>query len=171
MKHLHILRHAKSSWNDPSLHDFDRPLNDRGLKAAPFMGEWMAARGIKPDAIVSSPAERARRTAELAKEAAGFDCPLEFDERIYDATLVDLLAVVSGLSEDRSTILLVGHNPGMEALVRYLTGEMGEMPTAALASMTLEIDEWKDIERACGDLDRLVRPKSEMKAAGLGKSE
>lgn len=171
MKQLHILRHAKSSWNDPSLHDFHRPLNDRGLRAAPFMGEWMAARGIKPDAIVSSPAERARRTAELAKAAAGFECPLEFDERIYDATLVDLLAVVSGSSEDRGTILLVGHNPGMEAMIRYLTGEIREMPTAALASMTLDIEAWKDVERLCGDLDRLVRPKAEMKAAGLGKTD
>jgi phosphohistidine phosphatase len=171
MKQLHILRHAKSSWNDPSLRDFDRPLNDRGRKAAPFMGEWMAANGIKPNVIVSSPAERARQTATLAKEAAGFDCPLRFDERIYDATLVDLVAVVSELSEDHGSALIVGHNPGMEALVRYLTGETVEMPTAALASMTLDIEAWKDVEKASGDLDRLVRSKAEMKAAGVGKPD
>lgn len=168
MKRIYILRHAKSSWDDPSLTDFDRPLNKRGLKAAPFMGKFMASNGLVPDLIVSSPAERARQTAQLTKEAGEFDCPLDFDRRIYEADVRELAQVVSETEDKYNAVLLVGHNPGMEGLVRYLTGEQQRMPTAALAVILLDIDAWPKLSEDCGTLDRLVRPKAEMKAQENG---
>src|SRR4051794_3906076 len=86
MKTLFLLRHAKSSWDDASLSDFERPLNDRGRRTAPFMGEFMRKSGLEPPTMISSPASRAKHTAELARKAAGFKCELKFDERIYEAT-------------------------------------------------------------------------------------
>lgn len=165
MKTLYLLRHAKSNWDDASLSDFDRPLNDRGLRTAPFMGELMATRSLRPAAIVSSPAKRAMQTAELLKSSSGFDLPIRFDERIYDASLQNLLEVVSELPTEADSGLLVGHNPGMEAIVRYLTGEIQSMPTAALAGINLGIDQWADVSERVGTLEFVIRPKDEIKRA------
>ena len=163
MKQLFLLRHAKSSWDDSSLSDFDRPLNRRGRTAAPFMGELTARRKIRPEIIVSSPAVRARQTAELFKEAAGLKCPLRFEKRIYDANLADLRTIVSELEEDFSPALLVGHQPGTGELIRFLTGESPEVPTACFASISLNVDTWADVRNGSGKLDLILRPKEEMK--------
>lgn len=159
MKRLYILRHAKSSWDDASLADFDRPLNDRGLESAPFMGRLMKERGLIPETVVSSPANRARSTAKLASEAAGTRSAILFDERIYEAspqTLADVLSEVDGKID---SAMIVGHNPGMEGLIRFLTGETAAMPTAALAIIDLEIDNWSDIGHGTGKLIEVLRPK------------
>src|SRR5213592_2322055 len=100
MKTLFLCRHAKSSWDDPALADFERPLNGRGLKAAPFMGEFLREASLSPALIVSSPAARARHTAELVKDAARFDAQLTFDGRIYEASPRALREVTSELPED-----------------------------------------------------------------------
>lgn len=165
MKRLYLLRHAKSDWDDATLSDFDRPLNARGRRTAPFMGELMAGRELRPAAIVSSPAKRAAETALLVKESGDFDAALEFDERIYEASLSTLLQVIAGLPARADTVLLVGHNPGMEALVRHLTGELHPMPTAALASIALAADEWQAVDDRAGSLEFVIRPKEEMKKA------
>jgi phosphohistidine phosphatase len=168
MKRLYLLRHAKSSWDDASLADFDRPLNDRGLRAAPFMGELMAERGIRPDVIVSSPAKRAMQTAELVRESSGFDIRIDYDERIYEASLSTLLKVISQLPDDAQSALIVGHNPGMEGIARYLSGELQPMPTATLVSIKLRIDRWALVDEGTGMLEFVVRPKEEMKKAAKG---
>ena len=165
MKRLYLLRHAKSSWDIASLADFDRPLNDRGLKAAPFMGELMASRGMQPALIVSSPARRAMQTAEVVRASSGFDVPLSFDERIYEASLSTLLKVIVQIPADAGSALIVGHNPGMEGIVRYLTGELQPMPTAALASIKLAVDGWAAVGENSGTLEFVIRPKEEMKKA------
>lgn len=166
MKKLFILRHAKSSWDDPNLTDFDRPLNERGLNAAPFMGEVMAKRGFMPGTILSSPARRAMKTALLVKESAGSNAVVQYDERIYDATPQTLRQVVSELGEDQGSAMLVGHNPGIEGFISYLTGNRESMPTAALAVVDLKIDTWEDVSADCGELQLVVRPKEEMKTLG-----
>ena len=166
MKHLYLLRHAKSSWDEPAVADFDRPLNARGLETAPFMGELMAERAIRPDLIISSPAKRALETALLVKEASGTDSPLRVDERVYEASPLTLRTVISQVSDEISSVLLVGHNPGMEGLVRHLTGEVQTMPTASLAFVTLNIDSWRAADTGTGILNFLLRPKEEMKRAG-----
>jgi phosphohistidine phosphatase len=165
MKRLYLLRHAKSSWEDSSLADFDRPLNDRGLRAAPFMGELMAERGIRPELIVSSPAKRTMETALLIKESAGFDVPVRYDERIYEASPQTLRTVISQLSDEIGSVLLVGHNPGMEGVIRFLSGVPEPMPTAALASIRLNLAHWRLITERAGIAEFVLRPKEEMKKA------
>lgn len=162
MKRLYLLRHAKSSWDNASLADFDRPLNDRGLKAAPFMGKLMASRGIQPALIISSPARRAVQTADLVIGSSGFNVPLTYDERIYEASLSTLLKVIGQIQADAGSALIVGHNPGMERIVRYLTGEPQPMPTAALASIKLAVDGWAAVGEKTGTLEFVIRPKEEM---------
>ena len=168
MKTLYVLRHAKSSWDDAELADFDRPLNERGEIAAPFMGEFMAANGFEPQVIVSSPAVRARETARLATEAARFPADIIHDERIYEASPRTLQTVASSINDRFESAMLVGHNPGMEGFVRLMSGRSEEMPTAALAVIDLDIERWSDIDSGLGSLRRMVRPKEEMKK-GLKK--
>ena len=159
MKRLLLLRHAKSSWDDPRLADFDRPLNERGRRAAPLMGRYLREQEIRPDLILCSPAARARQTAELVAGAAGLAAPLRFDERIYEATAARLLEVVSQAGEGAGEILLVGHNPGMEELLELLTSESRRMPTAALARIRLDTDEWAGLAPRAGRLERHIKPK------------
>lgn len=162
MKTLYLLRHAKSSWDDRTVADFDRPLNGRGERAAPFMGKLMLKRGQVPDAIVSSPAQRASQTAELAAAAMDFGAAITLDARIYEASTMRLLAVAAGIPETAGSALIVGHNPGIEGFIWHLTGKLEPMPTAALAIIELAIDAWTDIHDNCGSLVQVVRPKEEM---------
>jgi phosphohistidine phosphatase len=166
MKRLFVMRHAKSSWNDANLADFDRPLNDRGLEAAPFMGRLMARRKFTPDVILSSPAKRARQTAELVKESAGWNAEVRFNDAIYEASPITLSRVVADLPNDVSSVMVVGHNPGMEGFIRVLTGRIEAMSTAALAVIDLAIDEWSQIGAGTGRLVEVIRPKELMKGAG-----
>ncbi|MBD0370203.1 MAG: histidine phosphatase family protein [Pyrinomonadaceae bacterium] len=160
MKTLLLLRHAKSSWKEPELRDFDRPLNKRGEKAAPLMGKFMKERKLKPDLIISSPAVRARRTAALVVERAELQAELRYDERIYEADVEALLKVVSQIDDGAETVLLVGHNPGFQELLKFLTGEEHEFPTAALALISLKLDKWSGVQQNTGRLKWLVTPKS-----------
>ena len=111
MKTIYILRHAKSSWDNPNLADFERPLNKRGLESAPFIGEIIHKNNFQPDSVLSSPAERAKQTAFLVKEAGKIEAEIQFDERIYEASPQQLLQVISELETDRESALLIGHNP------------------------------------------------------------
>lgn len=159
MKRLFLLRHAKSSWDDPSLDDLDRPLNDRGMRSAPFMGEVIAERSFVPDLILTSPARRAAQTASLVKESAGLQCPMTSDERIYEAGPPKLCQIISELDDILTSVMLVGHNPSMEGLVKYLTDRFESMPTASLAVIDLDIKSWKDTAPTTGILVELIRPK------------
>lgn len=159
MKTLFILRHAKSSWDNADLADFDRPLNKRGLESAPSVGEIICKNKFQIDSIISSPAKRAEQTAILVKEAANIKAEIQFDERIYEASPHRLLEILSESDDKIKSVLLVGHNPGLEGLVKMLTQENESMPTAALAVIDLEIDDWKQIHIDCCNLRVLIRPK------------
>jgi phosphohistidine phosphatase len=160
MKRLLLLRHAKSSWAEGGLADFDRPLNERGLRDAPLVGLHLRAQKIRPDLALCSPAERARQTAALVLEAARLQpLRLRYDERIYEADVSRLLEVVSQIEEEAGEVLIVGHNPGMEALLERLTGETRRMTTAALASITLDVEKWSKVREGNGRLEWHVRPK------------
>lgn len=159
MKTLFVMRHAKSDWENPNQSDFERPLNGRGKLAAPKIGELMKINKFAPDLIVSSPAVRAKTTAEKVKTAANFDAEIKFDARIYEAAVSDLLAVLAETPNAIERILIVGHNPGLENLVRNLTGEIRAMPTAALAEIELQINDWSAIRPDCGKLRNLFTPK------------
>lgn len=165
-RQLLVLRHAKSAWDTGAATDFERPLSDRGVRDAPRIGTWMAEQGLVPDAVVCSPARRARETAEAVCEAAGADdVPLVFDDRIYGATLGELRHVLGDARPSARCVLLVGHNPGFEELVRWLaasppplsaTGKL--MPTCTLARFGLPED-WQRLGPGDGELRSIIRPK------------
>jgi phosphohistidine phosphatase len=159
MKTLLLLRHAKSSWEDPTLQDFERPLNDRGREAAKRIGRYIKKRRLCPDLVLSSPAVRAKETVKLVLNAAGVKVDVRYDQRIYEAGPLQLVEVVSQTPADERSVLLVGHNPGMEELLQLLTGHSERMPTAALAKIKLNIQKWNTLVTAQGSLEWLVKPK------------
>jgi phosphohistidine phosphatase len=162
MKTLYLLRHAKSSWDNTGLTDFERPLSSRGEKAAPFMGEVMRKYEFLPELIISSPAERAKQTASLAKESGQFEGELRFDERIYGAGSSTLLDIISSVDDIFRSLMLVGHNPTFEHMTGVLTGEFKRTPTAALAVIDLNIESWSKVQPDIGTLRKFIRPKDEM---------
>jgi len=165
MKTLFVLRHAKSNWDNSDLSDFERPLSSRGLDAARFIGGLIYKRNLHPQIIVSSPAKRAKQTAVLVKELAEISKPIIFDERIYEASPPTLFNLIREFDEKYESVLIVGHNPGFENLVRMLTGENVTMPTAALAKINLDIESWRELDSVSNELEYLLRPKEEMKNA------
>ena len=132
MKTLLVLRHAKSSWDDPALGDHERPLNKRGRRDAPRMGELVREHGLIPDVVISSDAVRARLTAEAVVEAARYAGEILVDHHLYMASPADILSRLRTVREKAETVMIVGHNPGLEELVAQLTGERPDLPTAAL---------------------------------------
>jgi phosphohistidine phosphatase len=159
MKTLFLLRHAKSSKGDASLKDFDRPLNETGKDDAKLIGRLINEKRISPDLVLSSPAKRARATAELVLKAAGMKVEPGFDERIYEASVRKLLEIVSQVEATAGSVMLVGHNPGFEELCEALTGKATHLPTASLARIELAINKWSDVRPEAGSLKWLVAPK------------
>lgn len=159
MKTLFLLRHAKSSWSNNSLADFDRPLNDRGLAAAKYMGHFLKDQSPPPQLVISSPALRTRQTTKIVLSESAFDTQPKFDERIYEASVKDLLSIIADVSDEIKVLLLVGHNPGMEDVLKQLTGERREMATATLAKIVFDEDRWKALETSEGKLELLMRAK------------
>ena len=161
MKTLLVLRHAKSSWDDSRLDDHERPLNARGEADAPRMGELVRDVGLMPDLVVSSDAVRARLTAEAMAAAAGYPGTIQLEPRLYHANAADIIDVlVADLDGDEGTVMIVGHNPGLEELVTRLTGAREDMPTGALAQIALPIERWSDLSpTTAGALEGLWRPK------------
>lgn len=141
-----MLRHAKSSWANPGQDDWHRPLNERGQADAPRVGEWLRERVSLPDAIITSDAIRARTTAHAVAKAVGHMQEVVMEPALYLArpeTIVDLLA---RLERDPKTVMIVGHNPGLEELVRLLTGDPVSLATAAIVEVELTIDRWNEID-------------------------
>jgi len=146
VKTLFLVRHAKSSRDDPSLPDKNRPLDDRGKRDAPKMGKRLAKRGVKPDLIVSSPATRALATAQLIADELGYKRKdIVVNDRLYAAAADDLLAVVHTLDRTRDCVMLFGHNPEFSELANRLSGEIGDMPTCAIAEFSFDTKAWLDI--------------------------
>jgi phosphohistidine phosphatase len=162
MKTLLIMRHGKAEEGAPK-GDKARVLVDRGEQEAALMGRVLKKMGLKPDAVVSSDAARAQRTAELAAEAAGYDGKIKLEPDIYAAGLDDLLEVVRKLPDDADRVLLVGHNPGFEDLSAALAKEgtdSPQLPTAAVALLEFgKAKKWKDVTEGSGKLVEVYRPR------------
>jgi phosphohistidine phosphatase len=156
---LYLLRHAKSDWDDASQQDFERPLANRGRKAAALIGELIQEKGIDFDLVLVSTAVRTRETIELVQERAKFRSEVRYDERIYEATVSQLLGVIAEVDNDRGSVLLVGHNPGLEALLTLLTGEQISLTTANLTKIKLNVTTWSATLTNKGTLDWIIRPK------------
>jgi phosphohistidine phosphatase len=163
MKTLFLLRHAKSSWKDKTLTDFERPLNSRGRKAAETMSVFFKQEKVNPDLILSSCATRARQTVDILVRSARLRTDLRFDERIYEASVSRLLEVITQIEKSARAVLIVGHNPGLEELLSSLTTQTETMPTAALAKISFKISNWNNAVKG-GALDWVVRPKEWEKA-------
>jgi phosphohistidine phosphatase len=160
MKTLLVLRHAKSSWHDPAVDDHERPLNKRGCRDAPRMGQLLSEQRLTPDVILSSDAVRARLTAEAVAETARYAGEIVLDPNLYLASPDGIVAQLRTIRASKAgTVMIVGHNPGLEDLVAKLTGEEHDMPTAALAQIALPIDRWRDLKLSTrGTLLALWRP-------------
>jgi phosphohistidine phosphatase len=160
MKTLVLLRHAKSSWENTEISDFDRPLNSRGLKDAPIVGQNIKNRNIEIELILCSPAKRTKVTAILVRASGEIKAELRFDENIYEASSLNLLKMISKIEDSVNSVLIVGHNPGSEDLIRILTNQIQLFPTAALAKISLPIETWSDVSNCKGNLDFLLTPKN-----------
>ena len=171
MKTLLLLRHGKSSHDDPALKDFDRPLNERGVNDTKLIGKYALRKRVKPDLVLSSPATRARDTADLFIAAAAVKKTPAIDERIYEANVRRLLQVLSGLDDSTRTIVLVGHNPGFEDLCERLTGEACKVPTESLTCIGLSIDKWSAPKGGKGKLKWRMTPKKLKKDGFVGRTQ
>ncbi len=179
MKTLTVLRHAKSSWDDAVSRDFDRPLNARGQRAAVTVGRHMRSEGLSFDHVVASPAVRITETVEQVETGYGSALAPAWDRRIYLASASTLMDVVHELPAGADSALLIGHNPGLEDLVLMLVPDRAgdalrdsveeKFPTAALAVITFETDDWGAIRSGSGTLVRFVRPRD--LDAGLGPED
>ncbi|MEA3490760.1 MAG: histidine phosphatase family protein [Campylobacterota bacterium] len=155
-KKLYLLRHAKSSWSDFSLDDFDRPLNKRGKRDAPLMAARMGERAIDPEVIISSPAKRAKTTAKYFSKM--LNTKVIYDENIYEASTLQLKEIINQAFEDHDTIMLVGHNPSLTMLSNSLCGyHIENIPTAGIVGVAFDN---KDIARTKGTLLFFDYPKN-----------
>jgi len=150
MKTLILVRHAKSSWDDPSISDFDRPLNDRGKKDAPEMAERLKDKGLKIDLFVSSPAKRARKTARVfAKEFNVEKEEIKLLEDLYMASPSVFSVIVEGLDDKADTVALFSHNPGITEYASSLTNvRIDNMPTCSVFAVQADTGEWSGFEKA-----------------------
>lgn len=159
MKTLYLIRHAKSSWKDLSQGDFNRPLNNRGKLNAPFMGKQWKARGEEVDRFISSPAKRAITTARIITKELGSKAIHE-DEKIYHASLSELLNIINELDDHLNSVAVFGHNPGFTALAEYLSGEdIRNMPTTGMVRIDFEFDHWRMVSKETGRLIWFDYPK------------
>ena len=169
MLRLMLLRHAKSDWSSPGMQDSARPLNERGEAAARLMGGYMARHSLIPQRVLCSPARRTRETwAGIAAQWAA-DAEVVFDERLYAATRQVLLSIIRSQDAVARTVLVIGHNPGLQEAAELLIAagdvELRErlrekFPTAALSVIDFAVDKWSRIHNRSGRLDRYVTPRS-----------
>lgn len=158
MRTLLVFRHGKSDWDGDHDSDHERPLNDRGVRSARLMGRVLSARGIEPDAMISSTAVRAHTTAELAREAGGWRAGVTLEPRLYDSSPGEALSVAAG-APDLERVMLVGHQPTWSQLVLLVSGSEAELKTADVAVIEADIATWADLEPGCGGLGEILRSR------------
>ena len=161
MKNLFLTRHAKSSWSNPGLADIDRPLNERGKKAAPFMGKLIVDKGEKPELLISSPANRALSTAKAFGEVMGLvENDIIVNRAIYGAGAQQLLELVQNQDDLHKSIMLFGHNPTFTSFVNMLTGSnIMNVVTCGVVRIDFEYSSWIDIDFGSGRLVYYEYPK------------
>ncbi|WP_033074947.1 SixA phosphatase family protein [Sphingopyxis sp. MWB1] len=170
MKNLTILRHAKSGWDAPVERDFDRPINARGRRGAELVGQYARREGFAIDRIIASPAVRVTQTLDIFRPAAGLDAvEPHWERRIYLASAVTLLDVIREAGRDADHLMIAGHNPGLEDLILLLVPEREDdelraavdekLPTAALARLEIDIDDWRQLDWKMARLTAFIRPR------------
>ena len=161
MKYLYIVRHAKSSWDQVALDDFERPLTDRGHRNAIMLGKLLKEQKIIPDLLLSSPATRAAMTARLISEQIKYSASdIIFDPKIYLASTPLLFDILRKLKNEHKQVMIVGHNPGMTALVNELAVEqVSNLPTCSIYGLRLKIKAWSELSKKCGQKILYEYPK------------
>lgn len=163
MKTLTIIRHAKSSWEQEGLHDFERPLNERGRRDAPVMAARLRQSAEVPELLVSSPALRAITTARVFAEGLDISVDaIQIQAKIYEASVSTLLQIIRGLDDQYAHAALFGHNPGLSDLSRKLAPcDFDELPTCGIVQLGLPTDHWRDVSANSGKLLYSSWPKDE----------
>ena len=169
MRRLMLMRHAKSDWSLGGQPDVERTLAPRGREIAPLVGRYIAQHALRPDQAMVSTARRARETWDLLAPKLGKTPPVVFDKRLYETPAKNILAALQEARPDVHTLLVIGHNPGMQELASLLmaTGDIAarqnlleKFPTAGLAVIDFAIDRWSDLKAHAGRLDRFVTPRA-----------
>lgn len=172
MKTLALLRHGKSSWDDPALRDFDRPLKRRGREASQLIGKELRRRDLEFDLAIASPARRVVETIEQLEKGFGEPLQVRFIEDIYGHSANGLIEILRNLEDKAERVLLVGHNPGLQELALALatdtdpvrTAVAGHYPTAALALLELSLQSWTGLQPGTGRIADFLRPRDMMSA-------
>lgn len=168
MKRLLLLRHAKSSWHDPSLKDFERPLKRRGRGAARKMGDYLVRKGLLPDLILCSAAQRTRETLAFIQDRLDQDLPVSIEKSLYEASPAEIARIVSKIEAGFDTVLVIGHNTGLEELARRLSRNGNEKatkrmalqyPTGAMAVIDISGEGWSKLDGKDASLKRFVCPR------------
>ena len=160
MKTLYLARHAKSSWKNPELSDIERPLNKRGKRDAPYIGNLLKEKGVKPDILISSSAVRARKTAVAVAEKIGFPkSKILIDENIYESSSTGLLKIIQGLDDNYNSVMMFGHNPAFTMLNNYLTDRhIDNIPTCGVVGINFN-SSWKKVGSESGKTFFFIYPK------------
>ena len=152
MKTLFIVRHAKSSWKDSSLSDFDRPLNKRGIRDVPDMGDRLKAQHILPDLMISSPANRALTAAKGIAEQIGYSLAnIVEDDALYHASSRDIIQLIANTENKHESLMIFGHNPGFTYLINDLSDfYLDNLPTTGICGIQFQLDNWTDVHNQKG---------------------
>lgn len=159
MKKLFIIRHAKSDWSNTNLDDIDRPLNNRGKRDIPFMGEILNKKGVIPDIIISSPAYRARETSLMLSKEINFNQEITFNEYLYEASLKTMLEIINYIEDENDTAFLVGHNPTLNMLAFYLVDFNDNIPTCGILEINFDCESWREATKKNAKLVSFEYPK------------
>ena len=164
MKILYLIRHAKSSWKDPTLCDVERPLNKRGKRDAPVMARRLSDEGVRPDIILSSPAKRARETAKIIAEAIDYPTKkIVYSEEIYQEGVEGLFTILRRSNNNLSAIFLLGHNSALTDFANCLIEKPHiNLPTCGIAKIALQITSWCEISLQTGTLQFFDFPKNQI---------
>ncbi len=160
-KTIYLIRHAKSDWSIPGQPDFNRTLNHRGQSDAPLMGKVLKELQVSPELILSSPAERARRTAEFISEQLKYPIEkIKFEDEIYEASPRTLLRLINNLDNELSNVAIFGHNPTFTYLAEFLCkAELGNIPTSGAVKIQFDLDDWAAVSEGTGELRWFEYPK------------
>ncbi len=159
MKKLYIIRHAKSNWNDSGLSDFERPLNKRGEKDAPFMAKKLKEKGVSADIIISSPAIRAKTTAVIIAKELLLSKKIVYDENIYEASSDILFEIIKNIDNTHNSAILFGHNPGLNMLMDSLVNVYDNIPTCGVVEIEFKCEKWSEISALNSKLISFNYPK------------
>lgn len=159
MKKIYFIRHAKSSWKDTTLADFDRGLNKRGKENVEFMANRLKKYGVLPDIIISSPAKRAKKTALKIAQIIGYE-NIKFEPKLYECTSETFLKVIHSIENEKNSAFIVAHNPTITEITETLSGAIiGNIPTCAIVCVSFNVESFKEIGQRKGSVEFFDYPK------------